>query len=82
MLRLVDWKMATDFSEHIMPQIFRVNQPKMENLHPEKEDNIILCNFGNCLSEDTVKSPRKLGSPMFCYSCAAVTHRLMYINQK
>jgi len=74
--------MATDFSEDIMPQFFRVNQPKMEILHPEKENNMILCKFGNCLSDDTVKGPRRLGSPMFCYSCAAVTRRLMYINQK
>jgi hypothetical protein len=82
MLRLVDWKMATDFSEDKMPQFFRVNQPKMEILHPEKEDNMILCIFGNCLSADTVKRPRRLGYPMFCYSCAALTHRLKYINHK
>lgn len=74
--------MATDFSEEIVSQFFRVNQPKMEILQSEKEDNMMLCNFGNCLSADMVKRPRRLGSPMFCYSCAAVTHRLGYLNQK
>jgi hypothetical protein len=74
--------MATDFSEDIVPQFIRVNQPKMETLYPEKEDNMILCHFGNCLSADTVRRSRRLESPMFCYSCAAVTHRLKYINQK
>jgi len=74
--------MATDFPEDIMPQLFRDNQPKMEILNPEKEDNMILCNFGNCLSADTVKYPRRLGSPMFFYSCSAVTHCLKYINHK
>jgi hypothetical protein len=82
MLSLVHWKMATDFSEDIVPQFFRVNQPKMEILYPEKEDNMILCNLGNCLSADTVKRLRSLGSLMFRYSCAAVTHRLKYINHK
>jgi hypothetical protein len=78
MLRLVDWKMVPDVSEdHV-----RVNQPKMEILHPEKEDNTILRNFGNCLRADTLQRPRRLGSPMFRYSCAAITHRPKYINHK
>jgi hypothetical protein len=75
--------MAADFSDDIVPQFFRVNQPKNGHSSPSKRRQYDpLETSVTVFSADTVKRLRRLRTPMFCYSCAAVTHRLKYINQK